>query len=187
MKLWEGNVFTGVCLSIHGGSSCDHYPWCTGPHCTGPPTASPSRHRIWGPSLPLPLALAQPCPLLVTSGGYHWRPVQTCSLGIIVQSLPHWYWHLVATKAHMVGKQTVSILLECFMVELIEFFFSLQSMYSERLIKTVIIHWISENSWLLWVPQLEVGLKNDSSGLFTCMILIRMDTYLKMSVQKLLR
>ena len=39
--------------SVHGGSPCDHYPLCIGPHCTDL--------------------------LLVTSGGHYWRPVQTCS------------------------------------------------------------------------------------------------------------
>ena len=38
----------------------------------------------------------------MTSGGHHWRPVQTCSL----QDPPphtHWCWHLVAIEAHAVG------------------------------------------------------------------------------------
>ena len=26
-----------VCLSVHEGSPCDHYPWCIGPFCTAPP------------------------------------------------------------------------------------------------------------------------------------------------------
>ena len=54
-----------------------------------------------------------PFPLLLTSGGHHWRPVQTCSL----ENLPTpWYWHLVvATETHTVGKQAVCILLECFL------------------------------------------------------------------------
>ena len=32
-----------------------------------------------------------PTPLLVTSGGYHWRPVQTCSLNLTVQEHPPRY------------------------------------------------------------------------------------------------
>ena len=28
---------------------------------------------------------SKPCPLLVTSGGHHWRPVQTFSFGFTVQ------------------------------------------------------------------------------------------------------
>ena len=49
-KLWEGNVFTGVCLSVHKGSSCYHYSWCIGSHCTvpWPWSQSPtSGHQLW--------------------------------------------------------------------------------------------------------------------------------------------
>ena len=88
-----------VCLSVHGDSSCDHYPWCIGPHSTGPHETSDM-----GPT--------GPGPLLVTSGGHHWRPVQACSL----ENTPG-YWHLVA-KSRMVGKRAVCILLECFLVYL---------------------------------------------------------------------
>ena len=42
----------------------------------------------------------RPPPLLLTSGGQHWRHVQTCSL----EDLPHQYWHLVvATETRTVG------------------------------------------------------------------------------------
>ena len=78
-KLRKGNVFTGMCLSVHRRrwSSCHYYPWCIGPHCTGPLLAlDPSRHGTWGPP---------GLPLLVTSGGHHLRPVQTCSLDLTVQ------------------------------------------------------------------------------------------------------
>ena len=55
--------------------------------------------------------------LLVTSGGHHWRSVQTCSLDLTVQGPScHQYWPLVATEACMVGKCVVCILLECFLV-----------------------------------------------------------------------
>ena len=50
MNLWEGNVLTGVCHMVGATSWA---PW------TYP---SPGPH-----------------PQLVTSGGDHWRPVQTCS------------------------------------------------------------------------------------------------------------
>ena len=47
-KLWEGNVFSPVCLAgwlfTGGGFPCDHYPLCIGPHCTVPL-----------PSVPFPL------------------------------------------------------------------------------------------------------------------------------------
>ena len=54
--------------------------------------------------------------LLVTSGGQDWRFVQTCSPE---EPPPNWYLHLVATKAHTVGKRVVCILLECFLVTMI--------------------------------------------------------------------
>ena len=64
-KLREGNVFTRVCLSVHRdvGSPCDHYPWCIGLYCTGPPG-----HQTW--ALPFPRTLDIRPPVL-TSGG-HW-------------------------------------------------------------------------------------------------------------------
>ena len=108
-ELRKGNVFTVVCLSVHRGrwSPCHHYPWCICPHCTGSLLAlDPSRNGTWGPP---------GLPQLVTSGDHHWRPVQTCSLDLTVQS-PHWYWHLIATKACTVGRRVVHILLECFLV-----------------------------------------------------------------------
>ena len=40
-----------------------------------------------------------PTPLL-TSGGHHWRPVQTC---LLEDLHPSWYWHLVvATETHSI-------------------------------------------------------------------------------------
>ena len=73
MKLWEGNVFTCVCLFTGGlGSPYDHYPWCIRPHCTGPPTKA----------LPHPpdIRHGSPCPsLLATFGGHHSGPAQICS------------------------------------------------------------------------------------------------------------
>ena len=33
-KLRWGNVLTRLCLSIHSGCQCDHYPWCIGTPCT---------------------------------------------------------------------------------------------------------------------------------------------------------
>ena len=41
-KLWESNVFTCVCPSVHVGSPCDQYPWCNGPQCAAP---RPIRHE----------------------------------------------------------------------------------------------------------------------------------------------
>ena len=54
MKLREGKVFTGVCLSFYAGgrgSPCDHYPWCIEPHCTGP-LPSPGPLQDMGTPLP---------------------------------------------------------------------------------------------------------------------------------------
>ena len=52
-------------------------------------------------------------PLLMTSGGDHWRPVQTCSFGDPPKQ------HLVVAtenEANMVSKQTVCFLKEYFLV-----------------------------------------------------------------------
>ena len=80
------------CLSIIllGGSTCDHYPWCTGPHCTGlllctGPSSAPTQYRT-----------LDPAPLLVTSGGQDWISVQTCALEDLTVQVPNQWWHLVA-------------------------------------------------------------------------------------------
>ena len=58
-----------------------------------------------------------PPPLLLTSGGHHWRPVQLYSLDDIPPTQPSWYWHLaVATKTRTVGKWVACIPLECCLV-----------------------------------------------------------------------
>ena len=62
-----------------GGSSCEHYPWCIGPHCTGPPASdfwwprleTCSNLLTWGP------------PLVLTSGGYCWQAGSTHSSGML--------------------------------------------------------------------------------------------------------
>ena len=41
--------------------------------------------RTWSQSRPDMGHVDPPSPLLVTSGGHHWRPVQTCSLDLTVQ------------------------------------------------------------------------------------------------------
>ena len=55
----------------------------------------------------LPTGTAPPH-LLVTSGGHHWRPVQTCSLQ---DQNSHWCCHLVAIESCKIGesKHYVSI------------------------------------------------------------------------------
>ena len=64
----------------------------------------PSPSDIW-PGTPWPHP--KPCPLWVTTGCHHWRPVQTCSF----EDLP-WEWLLmVATEACTVSKWAVHILL----------------------------------------------------------------------------
>ena len=105
-KLQKGNVF--MCLSVHRREiPCDHCPWYIGPHCVGP---TPTEHEIWSnlfiglpipepptwdlspPNLPPPLQtrdLRTHNPLLVKSGGHHWRPVHRT---------PLWRWHLVAIE-----------------------------------------------------------------------------------------
>ena len=77
-KLRESNVFSSVCpsfcpQSLSEGSSCDHYPWCIGPHHTGNLRPSHGPSSVKGPSL------EDPHPMLVTFGGQDQRPFQTCS------------------------------------------------------------------------------------------------------------
>ena len=116
--LWEGNVFShvSVILSVHrgGGFPCDHYPWCLGPHYTGSPWPWPWLKYTF--SAPLDIrpgtSCPSPTPLLLTSGGHHWRPVQTCSPEIPIPSGVtsgggHW-----STYGF---KWAVRILLECFL------------------------------------------------------------------------
>ena len=74
-ELRKGNVFSYVCLSffilsVHGGGG-------EGPHVTiiydalDLTVQCAPRYQTWDPP---------PAPQLVTSGGHHWIPVQTCSL-----------------------------------------------------------------------------------------------------------
>ena len=90
-------------------SSCGKIMYPQATVCSGgggwtSPYLPPPGHGTWVPI---------PFPLLVTSGGHHWRPVHTCSL----EGLPYQYWHLVvATEACAAGKPAVCILLECFLV-----------------------------------------------------------------------
>ena len=65
-------MFSLVCLSVHrGGVAMWPLPLM---HYTSPyRTSQPPGDQTWDPLQPCP-------PLLVTSCGNHWRPVQTCSL-----------------------------------------------------------------------------------------------------------
>ena len=45
-KLWEGNVFSRVCLFTGGGVTFDRYPLCIGAHCTESHASD-----IWWPPL----------------------------------------------------------------------------------------------------------------------------------------
>ena len=90
-EIGEGYVFTRICLSFHRGGV---------PHVNI--THDAQSHQDMGPPWP--------GPLLVTSGGHHWIPVQSCSF-----EDPHRYWNLVA-EAGRIGKRTSRILLGCFLV-----------------------------------------------------------------------
>ena len=78
MKLWEGNVFTGVCLSVIlstwgvGGVRVvtSHVSWDRS-HGKVSPLQYPTLDTQ--PSIPLGYST-------LTTGGHHWIPVQTCSL-----------------------------------------------------------------------------------------------------------
>ena len=53
--LQEGDVFSPVCLSVHGGGvPCDHYPRCIRPHGTGVPGLVPHLYRDSPHTGPLP-------------------------------------------------------------------------------------------------------------------------------------
>ena len=104
-KLREGNFFSRVCLSVcSSGRGGPMWPlrmmhWTS--LCRGPlPPGDLFKLVHWS------------TPLLVTSGGHNWLPVQNCWLE---DPLPNWYWHLVATKPRIDGKRVVRILLECFL------------------------------------------------------------------------
>ena len=122
-KLSEGNVFTGLCVSVHMGSPFDHYPWCIGPHCAAPPP----RHKTWGP--PIPVLPPQdmrpgnpshtPTPSSPTSDIW-WPLLETCS-NLYIRP------HCTATppprettgsclRNYGQRKRAVRILLECFLV-----------------------------------------------------------------------
>ena len=99
-ELREGIVFSHF---VHRGVPCDHYLWCIGPHCTDP-------HSGHGTSLDWTST-----PLLMTSGGHHWRPVQTCSLqepplptatGTDIWSLLKYVRLVQAGRTHSTGMQT---------------------------------------------------------------------------------
>ena len=108
-KLRSGNVFTGVSLSFCSGG---RVPWWMGPHCTGPPFSLPD---MWHGDLPPPSPGPHGTPpqLLVTSGGHHWRSVQTCSLEDPHSGIDIW-WPLKHIR--LASGLVVRILLECFLV-----------------------------------------------------------------------
>ena len=90
-RLREGNVFSRVCHSVHrggGGSPCDITHGAL--DLTVQPTGlGLSPLQTWDPPSPPPdMGPPRPWPPLVTSGDHHWRPGQTCSLDLTVQSPP---------------------------------------------------------------------------------------------------
>ena len=74
-KLREGNVFTGGCHFVGGGGVGTSYaPWDRS-HGRVPLPHMGSRHLLL---LPPDIILRYPHPpILLTSGGHHWRPIQT--------------------------------------------------------------------------------------------------------------
>ena len=93
MEWWRVFSVMSVHRSVQGGVPCGHYPGCIGPHCTGYPS---------------------PVPLVVTSVGHHWRPVQICSLEdpIVLTFGSHrrsvWRWQ--AGEMHPTGMLSCLIL-----------------------------------------------------------------------------
>ena len=100
-----------MCLSVclfTVGSQCDYYPWCLWPHHTGTPPAL----LCTGTPLSVQGSPGSQPPLVVTSGGLEWRPVQTCSL----EDAPDVDTWWLATKTCMVGEWEVNVLLDYFLV-----------------------------------------------------------------------
>ena len=127
-KVREGNVFTDVCLSVHRVG----VP-------TRPLTVVRLYFKLQGPPGPHsdtghgdPPAPALSC-LQGIYGGHRLRPIQTCSLDPNVQEkyCPHQYWHLVAIKVLMVGKQVVCIELECLLV--VKYFYKMYENVRDRI------------------------------------------------------
>ena len=90
-KLRESNVFTGGCLSVYMGGPMMHRTSLYSPPPGPSPTPRPLDMGHGRPPTPLQTRDKEPPgfgPLLVSSGGYHWIPVQTCSLDFTVQALP---------------------------------------------------------------------------------------------------
>ena len=99
-KVREGNVFTGVCHYVGGIPSL----------MSGEEVGTWDTHPSARPGIPTPATL------LLSSGGHHWKPVQTCSPTPWPPWPRNWYRHLVAaTDTRTVGKRAVRILLEYFL------------------------------------------------------------------------
>ena len=62
-----------------GGEAWNYYSWCISPHCTAPTPPPPWQGT--SPYCPWTYNLTVQGPLLVTSGGQYWRPVQTLFTG----------------------------------------------------------------------------------------------------------
>ena len=119
-KLWEGKVFTSVCLSVIllGGSHVTIIHDAFDLTAEGRPISDMSSLPALPPDiLPgTPPDIRPEIPLLLTSGGQHWRLVQACSLEDPLHPPPSRTTSVVATEAHMVYKRALCILLECFLI-----------------------------------------------------------------------
>ena len=98
-KMREGKIFIRFIL-FGEDVPCDHYPWCTGPHCRGTPLG------MGHETLPYPL-----------TSDIWWPSLETCSnvftSGLL---LPHQCRHLVVKHIWSV-QEVVCILVECFLVK----------------------------------------------------------------------
>ena len=79
---------------------------------TGSPHVT-TTHDELGPNMP-PNTRHGTYPLLLTSGGHHWRPVQTCTPEELPPHQSDIYWR--PPKHVPIGKRAACILLECFLV-----------------------------------------------------------------------
>ena len=114
MKLQEGNVFTG--FHLFTGKRIPVWPLPTMPWTSLYRAPPPPPHITpWTPCPSSPPDIRPGTPLLLTSGGQHWKPVQTCSLEDLLRT-DIWWCPLKHIQFATVCKQAVSILLECFLV-----------------------------------------------------------------------
>ena len=107
----EGNVFIQVCLST-GGSNMTIIQ-----DALDPPSPVPSTRYGTFLDRDTPASRHGPhwtgTPLLVTYGGHHWRPVQTCSLQDCSPTSAFIWWPLKYVRSAQAGGTHPTVMLSC--------------------------------------------------------------------------